>query len=43
MAPDQLREALADLKGNIARAVGRLPKHQAFPESYVRAKVEEPA
>ncbi|MBO9713740.1 tryptophan halogenase family protein [Sphingomonas sp.] len=31
----QLEEALADLKGNIARAVAGMPTHQAFVEGYV--------
>jgi len=34
MPPEQLRRALADLSGNIARAVGGLPNHQAFIDRY---------
>jgi tryptophan halogenase len=34
MPPEQLRAALADLSGNIARAVGGLPQHQAFLDRY---------
>jgi len=34
MPPEQLRAALADLSGNIARAVGSLPNHQAFLDRY---------
>jgi tryptophan halogenase len=34
MKPEQLRGALADLSGNIARAVGGLPGHQAFLDRY---------
>jgi len=36
MPPEQLRRALADLSGNIARAVGGLPEHQAFLDRYCR-------
>ena len=31
---EQLRTALADLKGNIAQAVAQMPKHQEFLERY---------
>ena len=34
MPPEQLRGALTDLKGNIARAVERMPSHQAFIDRY---------
>ena len=34
MPPEQLRAALDSLKGNIARAVARMPSHQAFLEQY---------
>ncbi|WP_269714005.1 tryptophan halogenase family protein [Caulobacter sp. NIBR2454] len=34
MPPEQLRGALTDLKGNIARAVERMPSHQAFINRY---------
>ena len=34
MKPEQLRGALTDLSGNIARAVGGLPGHQAFLDRY---------
>jgi tryptophan halogenase len=34
MPPEQLRQALGDLKSNIARAVDRMPSHQAFVDSY---------
>jgi len=34
MPPEQLRGALADLSGNIARAVSGLPGHQAFLQRY---------
>jgi len=34
LPPGQLREALSDLKTNIARAVARLPEHQAFLDGY---------
>jgi tryptophan halogenase len=34
MKPEQLRGALADLSGNIARAVSGLPGHQAFLDRY---------
>ncbi|WP_297506541.1 tryptophan halogenase family protein [uncultured Caulobacter sp.] len=34
MPPQQLRQALDDLKRNIAGAVARLPQHQAFLDSY---------
>jgi tryptophan halogenase len=40
MPPAQLREALAHLKGNIARAVERLPSHQQFLDTYVGAPAE---
>ena len=43
MPPEQLGRALDDLKGNIARAVARLPSHQAFLESYVAASEAVPA
>jgi tryptophan halogenase len=36
MPPEQLRQALGDLKRNIARAVDRMPSHQAFVDSYCR-------
>ncbi|WP_168073068.1 tryptophan halogenase family protein [Caulobacter sp. SSI4214] len=34
MPPAQLKQALDDLKANIARAVARLPPHQAFLDDY---------
>ena len=34
MPPEQLRGALSDLSGNIARAVNGLPGHQAFLDRY---------
>jgi len=34
MPPAQLRGALDSLKGNIARAVARMPSHQAFLQQY---------
>ncbi len=34
LPPDQLRQALTDLKTNIANAVTRLPSHQAFIAQY---------
>lgn len=34
MPPEQLAKALSDLKGNIDRAVARLPSHQDFVERY---------
>jgi tryptophan halogenase len=34
MPPEQLRRALDDLKGNIARAVTRMPSHQEFVDQY---------
>ncbi|WP_374469994.1 tryptophan halogenase family protein [Phenylobacterium sp.] len=43
MPPDQLRRALDDLKGNIGRAVERLPRHQDFIDQYVGRRVAEPA
>jgi tryptophan halogenase len=43
MPPAQLRRALDDLSGNIARAVERLPRHQVFLDQYVAPPVVEPA
>ncbi|HEY8616352.1 tryptophan halogenase family protein [Phenylobacterium sp.] len=43
MPPAQLKQALSDLKGNIARAVERLPSHQQFLDGYVGARTAEPA
>ncbi len=37
MRPEQLRQALDDLRANIAKAVARMPAHQAFLESYCGA------
>jgi len=34
MPPAQLRQALTDLKGNIANAVAGMPQHQAFLDQY---------
>jgi tryptophan halogenase len=34
MKPEQLRRALSDLSGNVARAVNGLPGHQAFLDRY---------
>lgn len=34
MPPDQLRRALEDLKGNIARAVDKMPSHQDFVDGF---------
>jgi len=38
MPPEQLRQALDSLKGNIARAVEGMPSHQAFLDRYCAAK-----
>jgi len=43
MPPAQLKKALEDLKGHIARAVDRMPSHQAFVEQYVAKRAAEPA
>ena len=40
MPPEQLRAALDSLKGNIARAVARMPSHQAFLEQYAGIPAE---
>jgi tryptophan halogenase len=37
MTPAQLGQALADIKGNIAGAVARMPNHQAFLDQYCGA------
>ena len=34
MSPSQLRDALANMKGNIAAAVEKLPQHQAFLDAF---------
>ena len=34
MRPEQLRQALDDLKGNIAKAVAAMPSHQSFLDGY---------
>ena len=34
------RRALEDLKGNVARAVARLPTHQQFVDDYAGARSE---
>jgi tryptophan halogenase len=34
MPPEQLRKALTDLKGNIAKAVDKMPSHDAFVAQY---------
>jgi len=34
MPPEQLRRALGDLQGNIARAVDKMPNHQDFVDRY---------
>jgi tryptophan halogenase len=38
MPPAQLKQALEDLKGNIDRAVGKMPSHQAFVDHYCPIK-----
>ncbi len=43
MPPAQLKQALDDLKGNIARALVRLPQHQAFLDSYCAPPVSRSA
>jgi tryptophan halogenase len=37
MPPGQLRQALADLKANIAGTVAKMPTHQEFLENYCAA------
>ena len=37
MTDEQLRKALADLKGNIPKAVASMPAHQAFLDQYCGA------
>ncbi|MBE7218397.1 MAG: tryptophan 7-halogenase [Caulobacteraceae bacterium] len=37
LQPQQMRQALADLKRNIGEAVARLPQHQAFLDRYLAA------
>lgn len=41
MPPEQLRQALGDLKGNIARAVARMPSHQDFVDRYAGLELAE--
>lgn len=41
MPPEQLRQALEDLKGNIARAVARMPSHQDFVDRYAGLELAE--
>ncbi len=41
MPPEQLRQALDDLKGNIARAVARMPSHQDFVDRYAGLELAE--
>jgi tryptophan halogenase len=38
MPPAQLKQALEDLKGNIDRAVSKMPSHQAFVDRYCPVK-----
>jgi tryptophan halogenase len=38
MPPEQLKQALGDLSGNMARAVSGLPSHQAFIDKYCAAE-----
>lgn len=40
MQPEQLRQALSDLSGNIAKAVASMPPHQAFLEGYCGAAAQ---
>jgi len=37
MRPEQLRQALEDIRGNIAKAVAGMPRHQDFLEGYCGA------
>lgn len=43
MPPQQLQQALGDLKRNIAGAVARLPQHQAFLDAYCAPPVSKSA
>ena len=43
MPPQQLKQALEDLKRNIAGAVSRLPQHQAFLDAYCAPPVSRSA
>ena len=43
MPPQQLKQALDDLKRNIAGAVARLPQHQAFLDAYCAPPVSKSA
>jgi tryptophan halogenase len=43
MPPQQLKQALDDLKRNIAGAVARLPQHQAFLDGYCAPPVSKSA
>lgn len=43
MPPEQLAKALSDLKGNIDRAVARLPSHQDFVDRYAGIPAAEAA
>jgi tryptophan halogenase len=43
MPPQQLQQALSDLKRNIAGAVTRLPQHQAFLDAYCAEPVSKSA
>ncbi|HJV43960.1 tryptophan halogenase family protein [Caulobacter sp.] len=43
MPPQQLKQALDDLKRNIAGAVVRLPQHQAFLDAYCAPQVSKSA
>jgi tryptophan halogenase len=43
MPPEQLAKALSDLKGNIDRAVARLPSHQDFVDRYAGIPATEAA
>ena len=40
MRPEQLRQALADIKASIDRAVAKLPEHQAFLDGFCPAAAE---
>lgn len=43
MPPERLRGALGDLKGNVDRAVGKLPSHQEFLDRYCPVSPAEAA